>query len=522
MLKESKSTRHERVCRARQRALSRAPLNLVATGLLAVGMLSSCSLSTYDRKPCETNAECQGVFGLGHVCAENGYCEAVALSPRCTHTFPENLLSDPSLAADRVVIGTVFETNVPRHLARERAAQVALKITSEEGGAENHTFGGIFCTTEENYAPLGGAGDGLSRTEATVALSRHLIDAYGVPAIVGPSLSSDVTALFSALDLGDGEGQDNVLLMSPAATAVSITALEPDATDLKPGLMWRTAAPDLEAPLAIGQDLASRGVQSIAIVNRTGPYGDGFADGVIGGFGQLPGTSFVRFTFSSDSDRLAALDMAAEAAGEYEELLYFAGSDGDTEFMISRAVDDSRFDGKTLVLADVAAVESQLDGANADVLSRIRGVRPKPPSDSDPVFSAYLAAFANEYPQPGDADARIPFAANTFDGTWMIAGGIAWALSQEQGVVSGVTIARGLRKMSSGSSTTTPLRRSGWSQLTNAFRSGESINIQGASGLLDYDLVTEEREGVVEIWLACRDANNVTIEPELALDVCLP
>ncbi len=193
--------------------------------------------------------------------------------------------------------------------------------------------------------------------------------------------------------------------------------------------------------------------------------------------------------------------------------------------MIARAVDDTRLDGKVIVLADVAAVEAQLEGADADVLGRLRGVRPQPLSDSDPVYSAYLAAFANRFPQPGDADARIPFAANTYDAAWMVAGGIAWAIAQEQGAVRGTTIARGLRMMSADSTTTVPLRRTGWSQLTNAFNSGDAINIQGASGFLDYDLETEEREGVVEIWQACRDAanaNTLVIEPVATPDTCAP
>jgi len=487
-------------------------------------MTSGCSLNNHERETCDTNADCHSAFGIGHMCGDAGFCEQVTLNPRCTHTYPENLLSDPDLLEDRIVIGTVFEANVPRHLARERAVEVALSLTSEEGGVNGTVFGAIFCSTEDNFVPPGGSGDGLTRTAATIALARHLIDAYGVPALVGPSLSSDVTALFTALDLGDGAGQDNVLLMSPSSTAVSVTALEPDATDLRPGLLWRTSPPDFEAPIAIGEDLVARTVNDIAIVNRTGPYGDGFADGVIGGFGQIPGNSFRRFTFSDDSSRLTAVEMAGAAAADYDDLLFFAGEEGDTEFMISRAVDDPRFDGKTLLFADVAAVEAQLEGANADVLSRIRGVRPKPPSESDPVYSAYLAAFANRFPQPGDADARIPFAANTFDGAWMIAGGIAWAIFQEGGAVNGTTIARGLRKMSSGSATTTPLLRSGWSQLTNAFNRGDAINIQGASGLLDYDPVTEEREAVVEMWLSCRDvanANMLVIEPVLDLDACV-
>ncbi len=104
----------------------------------------------------------------------------------------------------------------------------------------------------------------------------------------------------------------------------------------------------------------------------------------------------------------------------------------------------------------------------------------------------------------------------------MLAAGTAWARLNET-EITGTTIARGLRKMSSGAAQTIPLQRSGWSALTNAFEQGNAINIEGASGELDFDPVTEETDAVVEVWIVCKDASNsdaLVIEPLLALDKC--
>ncbi len=190
-------------------------LSKTFTLVALLSIVPACSLSTFDRKSCESNKECRDELGFGHVCVEDGYCDVAVLNPRCTHTYPENLLSDPAEREGRVIIGSVLEQNVARHSAREHAAETAIAVTDDEGGA-SFALGAIFCTVEENYNPDGMGGDGLSRADATIAMGRHLIDMYGVPAIFGPNLSGDTTALFNELN----SNGDDVIIMSPSATAV--------------------------------------------------------------------------------------------------------------------------------------------------------------------------------------------------------------------------------------------------------------------------------------------------------------
>ncbi len=489
--------------------------NFACIALLSI--VPACSLSTFDRKSCESSKECRDDLGFGYVCVEDGFCEVAVLNPRCTHTYPENLLSDPAEREGRVIIGSVLEQNVARHSAREHAAETAIAVTSEESGS-GVRLGAIFCTVEENYNPEGMGGDGLPRTEATIAMGRHLIDMYGVPAIFGPNLSGDTTALFNELS----NNGDDVVIMSPSATAVSLTALEPSATDAAPGLLWRTSPPDLVAPGTIAADMVARNITRIAIIYREGSYGDGLADGVQAAFVAANGSNtVVRYAYSDDSVRGTQLGQAAmdANAGDFDEVLFLGNGEGDVENLVSIA--DSSFpDTMTYMFGDSGASEGHFDQASISLLGRIRGVRPKPLSaQASTVYAAYLASFASRFPQPGEADSQKPFAANAFDGGWMLAGGVVWAAAQET-EITGTTIARGLRQMSSGSATTVPLQRSGWSSLTNAFGRGDAINIKGASGELDFDPVTEETDAVVEVWRICNDADGLIIVPDADTTTC--
>jgi branched-chain amino acid transport system substrate-binding protein len=84
-----------------------------------------------------------------------------------------------------------------------------------------------------------------------------------------------------------------------------------------------------------------------------------------------------------------------------------------------------------------------------------------------------------------------------YDATWLVLYGSAASLFS-QGQVSGLGIAKGLRKVSSGKAfDVQPLS---WGGILEALRSGGGVNVRGASGELDYDPVTEETSAPIQIW----------------------
>jgi branched-chain amino acid transport system substrate-binding protein len=65
-------------------------------------------------------------------------------------------------------------------------------------------------------------------------------------------------------------------------------------------------------------------------------------------------------------------------------------------------------------------------------------------------------------------------------------------------VVSGLEIARGLRQVSNGPAV--EIRPSSWSEIARRFAEGDAIDVNGASGRLDYDPRTEETSAPISIW----------------------
>ena len=123
---------------------------------------------------------------------------------------------------------------------------------------------------------------------------------------------------------------------------------------------------------------------------------------------------------------------------------------------------------------------------------QIRGTRPELPSG--PVFEVFRSRYQVEFMQDPEA---FSFTANAYDASWLVLYGIAWA-DQQEGATDGLNIARGLRRVSDGPAfDVTP---SSFSPIVAAFGRGQSVDVQGASGDLDYDPATEETDGSFEVW----------------------
>ena len=82
--------------------------------------------------------------------------------------------------------------------------------------------------------------------------------------------------------------------------------------------------------------------------------------------------------------------------------------------------------------------------------------------------------------------------------------GAAWSQFQDD-EVRGIGIARGLRRISLGSEYDTG--PNDWNSVRAAFSTGESVNLTGASGTLDYDSLTGETAAPVNVWTISEDGS---------------
>jgi branched-chain amino acid transport system substrate-binding protein len=321
-----------------------------------------------------------------------------------------------------------------------------------------------------------------------------LTDVVGVPAIVGPAASGDTQEVF--LDVA----ARGVLVISPSATSPALTALDPvEVSDDSPGLLWRTAASDALQGAVIAADMLEPGagrlapVTSVAAIHEVGAYGDGLYEVFARAFEEGGGT--VQEIAYDGEGQLTDAIADGQASGA-DEILFISSQAADIINFLGGAASLPGYDDKGIFLTDAAANPDVLANANPARMGQVRATRPAPLSEADDVvYASFIAAYSSEF----DEDVRsFSFAANAYDAAWLVVYGAAWALFQEGGEVTGATIARGLRRVSSGDAV--DLRPSDWVSVSDAFREGVSVDASGASGALDYDPATEETAADIQVW----------------------
>ncbi len=480
--------------------ISRSLRLLPITLLAASGLAGGCTLTRTTATDCRTNSECSDAFGFGFACNTDGLCEEAQPTARCEKTYPENLFARREDYRDLIVFGNLMDRSNSTHVAREQAAQLAYKEASAEGGVDGHEFGAVFCTIEADTGL-----DDLSREDAAVASARFLADTLGLPAILGPSASGDTQKVFQDTQLK----ATGALVISPAATSPALDSLDPaDVSDEEPGLLWRTAPSDALQGAVIASDMMTvdhgrtAAVTKVAAIHAASDaYGDGlyavFASEFQARGGDLP----MELPFTNETELNAAITTAEGL--QVDEVLFISSQADEIKAFLNGAANhvclgetpDSL--PKGLFLTDAAANEAVLTASLTSCFPQVRGTRQRPlDRNDDPVFANFVTAYSTA--NSGQDVGQYSYAANAYDAAWLLVYGAAWALLREQGVLNGQNIARGLRRVSSGSRIL--LQPGNWVEGREAFRAGNSINVSGASGELDYDPDTEEIAGDIEVW----------------------
>ncbi len=449
---------------------------------------ASCSLTRVDVAECTSNAECRAEFGFGQVCLDNGRCAAAERFDRCNQTFPGDLFFAPERHRDTIVFGNLMDRSLATHRAREQSARLALKQATDEGGIDLRDIGIVFCTIEEDVE------FGFDDREVAAAKSAdYLINTLGVPAILGPAASDDVQFVFQNFrDTG-------TLFISPSATSPALTDLDPpNVTDSEPGMLWRTAPPDSLQGAAIAFDMRAPGlgrtaaVDRVAVIHQVGAYGSALTNVFAQEFQAMDGDATL-LPYETEGEMADAIAMAA--LGDFDEVLFVSSQTLDAIAFMDSVATSEGFDGKGIFLTDAAANPDLLMQANPARFDQVRGTRQAPRDEKqDLVYASFIAAYSSEY---GEDVRQFSFTANAYDAAWLLAYAAAWSLFQEDDI-TGVGMARGLRRISTGSTIET--RPTTWNQVVEAFRAGLSIDVSGASGDLDYDPATEETSGDIETW----------------------
>ena len=446
--------------------------------LLALG----CSLSRYDQVDCAATTECRDAFGLLWACGEEGLCEQTAAHPRCTSTWPDDLFLRPENYGDHILLGSMFDHS--SDAAEVQASRLPVMQVSDEGGLEDTEYAIVECSYETNSAL-----DDLDYPSAARETSQWMVDVLGIQGIVGPATSSQTQETYNAT--ADRE----VLIMSPSATSpalINIDGLEK--TDESPGLLWRTAPPDSLQGVAVAEDMKSRGRRNVAVMYQTGPYGEGLAEVFLESF-QDDSHDAVALEFSTTTEITEGVsDLFADDPG-IQAVVFISGEIQDISAFINAAGEIGAFteDEAGIFLADGAADDQLFEQTDPDLYENIRGTRPSVPSGL--VYETFASAYAAAY--PGDKADDSIYTAYAFDATWLVIYGTAWS-TYNRDDIEGVGIAQGLRRLSNG--TEILIRPTYWNDVKARFSLSQGIDVEGASGELDYDPETEETTAPIEVW----------------------
>lgn len=454
---------------------------------------------------CTRSAEC----GADQFCrADAGQCVAWK-SAEC-----QSSIGDPH-ADDAVVLGAVLPLSGgsdPLGRSMERAAELAQKEITELGSGLPPAAGG---TARRPLALVVCDDESMSEKSATAA--KHLGE-IGIGAIVGPAYSGATTAVASTITVNAG-----VLLFSPSATSPALGSLDDE------DLVWSAAPVDtlqaeamaaLEGPLeaAVKSELGITAV-SAAILFKGDTYGSAVSSVleqslVLNGAGPNDPANtgkYLRADYGNAddpvTDPLKYADTVALVLQRKPHVIYVAGT-GEGVTNVFAPIEEQWSEPSyrpRWVFSDgaqvpdlwqfVAAREAASAPGSADLGARVRGTVP---GVSSPQFEVFVANFKSAFT---DADPRLFGAAQTYDVVYMLAlaaaaGGAPLSAGQTYVAGLGKLLPPGMKINVGGSS------------LSSAFGvlvSGQVLDLEGASGPLDFDPATGVTRADILVWCLSQD-----------------
>lgn len=397
-------------------------------------------------------------------------------------------LSDSSLTlpvADSVVlIGTLFDHSLTSNMDRVNAVDLAFA----EGSAADpdRDYVAVHCDAQQT--------EFKTRDEVTVELSRFLAVELDVSVLIGPTSSSQSEIVYDAF-----ADQQDLLIVAPSSSSPRLIEIDgTTSTETAPGLFWRTVAPDSDQARAIATDMrtvfdptqqsAFRTAAStnVAVVAEIGPYGEGIADAFSTEFEDQGGTATV-FLHATSQERTEALQ--AIDAGDFDEVLFLSTDAILTSNFLAEAATMPHLAQMPMFLTE-AARNSDLFATSWDsLLPNVRGSSLAPATG--PVFDRFRTDYAQAYPATPDVRGFMPQA---YDAAWLV----IYAHATADDITSGTSLARAMRHLSEGSAI--EVGPASWDDAVAALAVGQSIDVVGTSGPLDFDAASGETSSPKVIW----------------------
>ena len=434
--------------------------------------------------PCSTTAECvTRAAGQPAICRQDTKECVNLLSQDCANVYGD-YQSD-----DAIVLGSILS------LKGSNASSGQSELQSAELAIDDFT---------QTIVGLPGSADGRPRpialvecddsSDDTVAQrsATHLVNDVGVPAILGPDSSGTDTAVINNVTI-----PKQVLLISPAATSATLSGISQ--------YFWRTSPSDniqaVPLRLSVGEIATAASISTIklAILYKNDSYGTGLYTAVTSTL-QINGAgvgdpsnagNFKPVSYKADGSDLGTA--VGQITGFAPNIVALFG----TNEVISSGLDAIEAAGvhPYYLVSDGGEVQELIDEVTAQPTIRTR-VRGTVPGTNNPLFQSFALKYQGKYQAPADVFGM----AGSYDSIYLMAYAIA---SLGSAPASGTGMANGMDKMVGG----VPIDV-GTSQMQaaiNALKGGGAIDINGASGPLDFDLTQHEAPSDIEVWCVVLD-----------------
>jgi len=477
---------------------------MIAAALLGLGCDSVLGIERRSYDPtlankCDDSFDCK----LGYFCTA-GQCgttppnneDCKLLEP----TEDDDLGALDWQAENPLVIGTLFRVNNAGELPRLRSMQLAVREINGNGGVgKGRKLAMVVC----DYGGSTGVAEGTKADSLILQGVDFLGPALGASVIIAGS-SSSVTQ--KAIDRILAKKYPTAFISSFSTSTQLTNYLDKLDDSDKYGLLWRTAPDDTAQAAVLGRLIdAHDNISKVAIVYVDDTYGSPLQQGIKSKLDELGSdktTSIHPFKDDVDFDKL--MDEVFSQATKPDSML-FIGVDGNQVVEAYQALVDSNNDDliKAHFLADAAKdaetlFDSQLSEGVKTIVKSAKGTAPY--HSTKAVYDTFAANLKSAFEIEAD---NFSFLAQSYDMTYMAAFGLVFANAQDA-ARNGVKVAEGFAALVSGSKIA--IGKGDWptglSTLTTGDLSDRTVDIDGTSGPMDFDVTTGNAPGPIEIWSA--------------------
>lgn len=323
------------------------------------------------------------------------------------------------------------------------------------------------------------AEDTTTRPSPAVEAAESLINAEGVPAIIGGWSSGVTVAVATSATIPSG-----VLQISNGSTSPLISVLPEDEGN---DLLFRTTASDalqgvVAAQLASGEIVDDYQFDSASTIYVNNPYGQGLSNAFSRSF-QLRGGTIHAQVPHPEETQPTYTSMLASALGNDPELLFAASYPAHSAVILEESRDV--FDHTTWQLVDGNLADDVVDAVGADNLEGVYGTSPGQ-NPNRPEFQAFEEQFTAEF----DHDRVPPFTESAYDAAIVL--GLAIAKAQAEGHsgddITGEVLRDQLRDVANAPGKTVEAANAdSIAAGLEAVMNGEEVQYSGAAGPVEFD-----------------------------------